>query len=412
MRTALLLLLAATLVGCAREARETAGHDHAEGDHDEARGPHGGRLLEADGLRLELLLAEDEGPPTFKAWRHDAAMKPMRPAMERLVVVLERLGGRRDTIGFRIDGDHFHGLEPIAEPHSFAATVTLEAGGRSHPWSFEQHEGRVELAPEAIGTAGIVAGTAGPGTIEVAVEAPGEVRLDAERVQQVRPRFPGLVRALEKRLGDAVRAGETLARIHSNESLAEYEIAASMAGTIVAQDATVGQAVDRETILYTVADLSSVWIDFPIYPQNVGAIRPGLPVRIRSGSGPPLSGRGTVRYVGPLLEQDTRVSYGRVVLDNRDRRWQPGLYVTVAVTLQRVAVPVAVPDDAIVRLAAGPAVCRVEGNSFEAQPVVTGRSDGAVTEIVDGLEPGVRIVVKNAFLLKAEVGKAEAHHEH
>jgi cobalt-zinc-cadmium efflux system membrane fusion protein len=161
-----------------------------------------------------------------------------------------------------------------------------------------------------------------------------------------------------------------------------------------------------------VADLSTVWVDFPIYAQNSGLIRPGLTVHVRSESGPSLSGVGTVRYVGPILEQDTRVSYGRVVLDNRDRRWQPGMYVAAAVAVERVEVPVAVPEEAIMRLTDGPAIFRAQGNRFQAQPVTLGRSDGTQTEIVAGLEAGATFVVKNAFLLKAEVGKSEAHHEH
>jgi cobalt-zinc-cadmium efflux system membrane fusion protein len=209
-----------------------------------------------------------------------------------------------------------------------------------------------------------------------------------------------------------VRKGEVIALVHSNESLANYEIVAPMSGTVVAQEASVGQAVDHESILYLIADLSSVWVDFPIYPQSAGRVHVGQRVRVQSESGPPLAGQGAISYVGPLLEQDTRVSYGRVVLDNRDRRWQPGLYVTCAVTVENVDVPVAVPDEAIVRLREGPAVFRAAGTTFEPQAVRTGRSDGRTTEIVGGLEPGARIVVRKAFLLKAELGKGEAGHEH
>jgi cobalt-zinc-cadmium efflux system membrane fusion protein len=363
-------------------------------------------------VELELLIATEEEPPGLMAWLYDERGRAVKPSSERLVVLLERLGGRRDTIGFRIDGDHLHGTRAVEEPHSFAVAVALERGGQRHQWTYEQEESRVELAPEAVRASGIVVGQAAPGLIEVTVEAPGEVRLDAERVVQVRPRFPGIVRALRKRLGDPVRPGDVLASVHSNESLSEYPITASMGGTVVGQESAVGQAVDHESILYTVADLSRVWVDFPIYPQSAGRVRTGQAVRIRSESGPPLSGVGTVRYVGPLLEQDTRVSYGRVVLDNRGRHWQPGLYVTAAVTVERVEVPVAVPEEAIVRMREGPAVFRAAGNRFEAQPVVVGRSDGIRTEIVEGLEPGATIVVANAFLLKAELGKSEAAHEH
>jgi cobalt-zinc-cadmium efflux system membrane fusion protein len=276
----------------------------------------------------------------------------------------------------------------------------------------EEHGEWLVLAPEAIAGADIDTAHAGAGTIEVAIDAPGEVRMNAERVVQVRPRFAGEVRAMRKRLGDAVRKGEVLAEIHSNESLSEYPIVASQSGTIVSQDAAVGQEVDHESLLYTLADLSTVWVDFPIYTQNAGVIRPGLTVRVRTESGPPVAGVGTIRYVGPILEQDTRVSYGRVVLDNRERRWQPGMFVAAAIGVERAQVNVAVPEDAIVRMADGPAVFVAEGTRFRAQPVTVGRTDGTLTEIVEGLAPGTNFVVKNAFLLKAELGKSEAGHEH
>lgn len=411
------VLLALLLVGgCARKEHaeeHTEAHSESGEHHDEGpRGPHGGRVLTGEGIALELVLSGEEEPPAYKAFLHDAKGGDVRPTTERLTAVLERMGRRRDTVAFRIDGDHFHSTEPIEEPHSFRVALDLERAGRHHTWSFEQEESRIELAPEAVRTAGIAVGTAGPSLIEVTVEVPGEVRLNAERVVQVRPRFPGIVRAMRKRLGAPVRRGETLVLVHSNESLAEYPIAAAMNGTVVSQDAAVGQSVDHETILYTVADLSTVWVDFPIYPQSAGRIRPGQSVHVQAESGPPLSGTGSIRYVGPLLEQDTRVSYGRVVLDNRSRRWQPGLYVTARIVVERVDVPVAVPEESIVRLSEGPAVFRAEGNRFEPQPVVTGRSDGRMTEIRQGLEAGAQIVVSKAFLLKAELGKGEAGHEH
>ena len=409
----LVCVTAAVLCGCARPSSEHGHTDAAEHAEHEPRGPHGGRLLEAERIQLELLLSSEGGTePSYTGYLYDDARHALRPTAETLTAVLHRLGGRRDSVTFRIDGDHFHSTQPIAEPHSFRVEVGLRRSGTEHRWTFEEREGRVELPAEAVEKAGIATGQAGPASIEVTIEAPGEVRLNQERVVQIRPRFPGQVRELRKQLGSVVQRGDVLALVHSNESLAEYSIVAPTRGTVVAQDAAVGQAVDHESVLYTVADLSTVWVDFPIYPQNVGRIRIGQRVRVRSESGPPLSGIGTIRYVGPLLEQDTRVSYGRVVLDNQDRRWQPGLYVACAVTVENLAVPIAVPEDAIVRLREGPAVFRAEGTLFEPQPVAVGRSDGHTTEIVSGLEPGARIVVRQAFLLKAELGKGEAGHEH
>jgi len=86
--------------------------------------------------------------------------------------------------------------------------------------------------------------------------------------------------------------------------------------------------------------------------------------------------------------------------------------VTAAIVVDRVAAAVAVPEEAIVRMRTGPAVFRARGTTFALQPVTPGRSDGTWTEIVEGLAAGDSIAVKNAFLLKAELGKSEASHDH
>jgi cobalt-zinc-cadmium efflux system membrane fusion protein len=339
-------------------------------------------------------------------------MQPLALEDARLRVWLERFGGRRDSVAFRNVGDFLQGVKTVAEPHSYTARVVLERGGQRNEWTFEQEEGRLELAPEAVEASGIRTGTAGPHEIEVRVDAPGEVRLNAERVVQIRPRFAGLVRSLDKSQGDRVRAGERLAVVHSNESLADYEITAPMAGTVVARDVVAGQNVGPESVLYTVADLSTVWVDLALYPQISGRVRRGQMAHIRTEAGDPYEATAPITYVGPLLEQDTRVSYGRVVLANAGNRWQPGLFVAASITLERVRAKVAVPEAAIVRSRMGPAVFRAVGSSFELQPVTVGQSDGTWTEILEGLEAGATIVVAEAYLLKAELGKSEATHDH
>jgi cobalt-zinc-cadmium efflux system membrane fusion protein len=329
-----------------------------------------------------------------------------------LVVTLDRLGGRREVIPFRAAGNHLRGAAIAREPHSFTVTIDLTHEGIAYQWQYEQVEFRVALTPEAVARGGIEVGAAGPAHIDVRVDSPGEVRLNGERMLIVSPRFPGVVAEMRKRLGDPVESGETIAVIQSNESLTEYAIEAPMTGRIVARSGMVGAAVDHQSVLYTLADLSTVWIDFAIYPQHVGVIREGQPVTITAATRPDLVAEGAVSYVGPLLEQDTRVSQGRVVLPNSGGHWQPGLYVTVSAVVDHAEVVVAVPDAAIVRSPFGPAVFLAEGSTFELQPIVPGRTDGHTTEITEGIAAGAHVVVKNAFLLKAELGRSEATHDH
>lgn len=269
----------------------------------------------------------------------------------------------------------------------------------------------VELSPEAIRVAGILEDTVGARPIEVIVELPGEIKLNAERSVEVRPTYPGRVRSLNATLGAFVRKGQPLAVVYSNESLSDYTIEAPMSGTVVARPVNPGAAVDRESVLFAIADLSSVWLDFPIYLRQIGRVRPGQLVHARTEAGPEGEAAGRVTYVGPVLDAETRATFGRVILPNRNGRWQPGRLVTAAVVLEQVTVPVAVPEEAIVRAGTGAGVFRVDSAGFELQPVTPGRTDGVTTEITSGLERGARIVTKNAFLLQAEMEKEAGGHE-
>jgi len=269
----------------------------------------------------------------------------------------------------------------------------------------------VELSSEALRATDIFVDSAGAREIAITIELPGEIKRNAERSVDVRPTYAGRVQALRAGLGTTVRRGQPLAVIFSNESLSDYVIPAPMTGTIVARPVSDGAVVDRESVLYTVADLSSVWLEFPIYLQHLGRIHSGQQVHIRTEGGPASSATGVISYVGPALDVDTRTTYARVVLPNRDGRWQPGRLVTAAVVLDRVRAAVTVPEDAIVRMGDGAAVFRADSSGFEVQPVVLGRSDGTTTEIVSGLERGARIVVRNAFWLKAELEKEAGGHE-
>ena len=139
--------------GCSRPERAAVdehGHDaHAHDEHD-ARGPHGGRMFEAEGLHLELAIHEDGIPPEFRAYLSDANGRPIGTEGVALSVALDRFGGRRDSLTFRAEPDHLRSTSEVAEPHSFVARIHLERGGARHDWSYEQEEGRVRLSPEAV----------------------------------------------------------------------------------------------------------------------------------------------------------------------------------------------------------------------------------------------------------------------
>lgn len=274
----------------------------------------------------------------------------------------------------------------------------------------EEKGGSLRLTPAQIQSASITVTVAGPATIRERLPLYGVIVPNAERVREITPRFPGVIRGVSKRLGDPVRQGETLATVESNESLQTYALVAPLSGVVTARNANPGEQTG-ERVLFTVADLATVWVEVALFPKDRSRVQAGQSVRVRSSeAGQAADGR--VVYVAPFGSASNQTLTARVLLDNPDGRWAPGLYVTVDVTLAESTVPVAVRNEAL-QLLDGRTVVFAEGpDGFQPLPVETGRSDGESTEIVSGLKPGDRYVAGNSFILKAELGKGEAGHEH
>jgi len=265
--------------------------------------------------------------------------------------------------------------------------------------------GIVQLDAEAMRRTGIVVEPAGAAEIDVTLQMPGEIRPDPQKVLEVRPRFAGVVRELRKAIGQPVRRGDVLAMIESNESLTNYAVTSSLAGRVIARPVAPGQSVTSETALFTVADLSTVWVEVGVYPNQIGRIRTGQSAHVVSTTDSSRAQDGVVSYVAPMLESESRVALARVVLSNAPPHWEPGMFVNVVVTIDHATVPVAVPDDAVVRTGDETAVFVAQGSSFRRQVVETGRSDGRHTEILSGLEVGTPIAARNAYVLKSELEK-------
>lgn len=305
---------------------------------------------------------------------------------------------------------------PSATTASSAAEHDHEEEGHEdgdhddHDHEAEGHEDHVRLTPAQTAAAGIVVATAGPATIRQALPLYGVVVPNAERVRAITPRFPGVIRSVSRRAGDAVRAGEVLATVESNESLQTYAVTAPLAGVVTARDANPGeQTGDRA--LFTVADLRTVWVEVALFPRDRGRVRAGQRVRVLGSEDGP-AGEGEVVYVAPFGSTANQTLTARVLLDNAGGAWAPGLYVTAEVTLGEAPVAVAVRNEALQAIDGGTVVFVEEEDGFHPQPVRTGRADDALTEITAGLPAGARYVGANSFLLKAELGKGEATHEH
>jgi len=396
-------LLALLLLATPEKVTREAGDGGEEGEH-------GGRLLRDGDFALELWLDEQEGRTEMRAQASRQGVA-LEPAALELAVSLRRLGGRVDRIAFAPREGALVGDRTIEEPHSFDVEVLAREGGREHRFAYASYEGRVVLDAATRREQGVETAQAGPGSVRTTLVLHGHVAPDADATAQLAPRFAGIARAVHKRLGDHVEAGEALARIESNESLQGYELRSTLPGTVIQKDVSPGEAVSPARPLFTVSDLSTVWVDLHVQRRDVARVRPGLAVQVDGEDGLPKA-EGRIGFVAAVGAESSQTILARVVLPNPERRWRPGLFVRAEILLDESEAAISVASGALQRSAGGEVVFVCDGDVFEARPVRLGRRDPERAEVLSGLASGDCYAATNSFLLKAEAGKAGAAHDH
>lgn len=202
---------------------------------------------------------------------------------------------------------------------------------------------------------------------------------------------------------------DVLHKSKDESKLRLYEVRSPIAGKVIGRELTVGQIVSTDKPIYTIADLSTVWVETAIAPGDLPFAKVGQSVNITGGA---RKATGKVVVISPVVDPDTRAAKAVVEIANPDGTWQPGDFVSAQLVSGKQEVGLMVPKDAIQTIKGSKAVFVSHDKGFEMRPVTTGREDSNHVEILSGLEFGESIAVTNTFTLKAELGKAEAEHEH
>ena len=398
---AFLLSLALMLAGCSQEDGYGA-HDHDEG-------PHGGRWLEHRDFALEVTIFERGVPPEFRVYPFDGR-EPVDPARVELELELTRFGGKLERFTFTPREDHLLGSAVVAEAHSFDVTVRAGYAGERHEWSYESHEGRTTIASEMSARAGVETAAAGPGLLREQLTLYGTVEASPERRVHLTPRFPGVIRSVSKNLGDEVRLGETLAAVESDESLQVYTVTAPISGIVTERKANPGERAGSEP-LFEITDYSSVVAELTVFPGDHARLARGQPVHVRATTAR-VEGAGEITSLTPVHHTAIPTWVARVTLQNDDSRWSPGLFVAADVMIRETQVPLSIPLSSLQTFRDWDVVFLNAGDTYQAQPVELGRRNSESVEVLSGLAPGDRYVVTNSYLIKADIEKSGASHDH
>jgi RND family efflux transporter MFP subunit len=320
----------------------------------------------------------------------------------------------------------------------------------------------VKVDPDELRLAGLQTTVARRGTLARTIRTVGEVKADETRVSQVHTRISGWVEKLfVNSSGQAVRRGQPLLSIYSPELLATQEeflraretvarfaasdvpevrrggadlleaarhrlmlfdvprslietlektgqpqrtvtLEAPTSGFVTSKDVFAGAQIEPGMTLFTVTDLSRVWVEAEVYEYEASLVRPGQQARVTLAYEPAKTYVGRISYVYPYLEPDSRTLRVRFEFDNPGLALKPGMYANVELDAQAVA-GVLIPDAAILDAGTRQLVYVKTGEGrYEPRQVKVGvRSDGQ-SQILSGVKAGEAVVDRANFLLDSE----------
>lgn len=296
------------------------------------------------------------------------------------------------------EGDgHGHGVEKKSEGHG-------EEG---------EHGEEVKLTEDQIKMMNIKVVKAEKRNLGIVVEALGDIASDTDRVVQIRPEEPGTLKELLVAVGDSVSDGQVLLRYAPDGRGSDAkELKASNKGVVVGLYGDVGGHIDPAVPLATLADTSKLRAGLDLYEKDLGRVKKGQTVDIIVSAYPKDVFTGRITYISPRVDENTRTVKIRVDVDNPRGLLKFGMFITGRIRVAERWVQ-AVPEISLQEVEGKTSVFTVEEDgAFKPHPVQLGERAGGYVEIVSGIEPDERVVSQGSFVLKAELAKGEAAHEH
>lgn len=234
----------------------------------------------------------------------------------------------------------------------------------------------------------------------------GSLATDPGQVSHVRARYSGLISSVRYTVGDTIKQGDLLAEVESNESLKTYSIRSPISGIVIQRHANTGE-VTQDQVLFSIANFDTLWAEFRIYSSQQSVVKAGQTAYVDMGEqvvGNP------IQHIIPALDKPYQLA--RVKFDNRSKELSPGLLVEGDIIVGEFRVDLAIEKAAIQNLGGQSGVFVKNDSEYIFTSLRLGRADNRYVEVLSGLNPGQSYVNENSYLIKADIEKSEAEHEH
>ena len=280
-----------------------------------------------------------------------------------------------------------------------------------HDEDDHESENEATIHPDAAKRAGITTDHVSSEAINKKTILTGRVMLNRDSTYAVRARFPGIVKSVEVRWGQQVEKDQLLARVESNDSLRLYSVYAPRSGVVLERNTNVGDVANDNT-LFTIADLTTVWAEFHVFPRDLPLIKEQQIVSIHTLEKDE-SVKSKIEMLLPTADAASQTVIAIVPIPNEDGVWRVGMIIEGHVEISEKVVGVAVKEEAIQTMDEKPVVFVKENeNTYVPREVELGERDGNYVEILAGLQIGEEYVSQGSFRIKADLLKSTLEDEH
>lgn len=285
--------------------------------------------------------------------------------------------------------------------------AVVDDAHHDHDHDHDHEDEVVTFTPSQLQEFGITTALAAYGDLQQTRSFRGQVLFDPRQKRNVHARFPGIVQRVAVAPGNEVKAGDELARVEASDSLRSYAVVAPIGGTVIEQGYQQGELTAGRA-LFTLVNRQQLLVEFPLFSRDLANIHPGQRIVINS------TGRHTDVSLESVLPDaaNPAVHYARAVLDNRNGQWQPGEWLELTALTDHRTGLLLIDRRALQTSEQRSVVFVRKDDHFMVRPVIIGRRNGDLVEILSGLEAGEEYAVANSYLVRAELEKSGAAHSH
>ena len=327
------------------------------------------------------------------------------------VIIMGLLLQQVTYAAFNDTDDHENHTEKHAEPmaaddHQDEGSIDEHDDEQGDEHGDEHNEQSTKIKDAMAAQVNIKTAVAGSQSLAQTIVTYGSLTASPEQLSHVRARYTGLIKSVKPSIGDPIKKGDLLAEVESNESLNNYQITAPITGTIIQRHANTGE-VTQDQVLFSIANFDSLWAEFRIYPAQHSKVQAEQSVAIIADN---VELNSKIQHIIPALDKPYQLA--RVKFDNTTQKLSPGLLVEGHITVDKFTAAVAVMNNALQTMNGQTGVFIQQDEEYTFVPLQLGRRNDQYTEILAGLSAGQTYVTINSFLIKADIEKSAAKHEH